>query len=208
MAKTTQAKLLDKFLEAAGQGSRESLAALRQADDLQTPLMGRPADKSDRPAALTKPPSLKSSAFTFRGNAFPSSSVKSSGGASVGSVVKTVFESGLGVVPLVGNLIGLFGGSSSARPRPKKYQMPLSLSFAADDNGGALTSVSFDQTGVPRSAANSGVALESAAAPAQSSANLREVDAQWFMDHSSEIAAAVRNAMLNSNSINDVVSDL
>jgi hypothetical protein len=28
------------------------------------------------------------------------------------------------------------------------------------------------------------------------------------MDHSSHIAAAVRNAMLNLNSINDVVNDL
>jgi hypothetical protein len=33
-------------------------------------------------------------------------------------------------------------------------------------------------------------------------------DAQWFMDHSSEIAQAVRSAMLNLSSLNDVVSDL
>jgi len=34
------------------------------------------------------------------------------------------------------------------------------------------------------------------------------MDSQSFMDHSADIAAAVRNAMLNLNSINDVVNDL
>jgi hypothetical protein len=34
------------------------------------------------------------------------------------------------------------------------------------------------------------------------------MDSQSFMDHSYEIAQAVRSAMLNMNSLNDVVSDL
>jgi hypothetical protein len=34
------------------------------------------------------------------------------------------------------------------------------------------------------------------------------MDARWFLDHSADIAAAVRYAMLNSNSINDVVNEL
>jgi len=37
---------------------------------------------------------------------------------------------------------------------------------------------------------------------------VQAMDARSFLDHSSEIAAAVRTAMLNLNSINDVVNDL
>jgi hypothetical protein len=38
--------------------------------------------------------------------------------------------------------------------------------------------------------------------------NVQAMDARSFMDRSSDIAAAVRDAMLNLNSINDVVNDL
>jgi len=34
------------------------------------------------------------------------------------------------------------------------------------------------------------------------------MDAQSFMDNSAQIAAAVRSAMLNMSSLNDVVNDL
>jgi hypothetical protein len=48
----------------------------------------------------------------------------------------------------------------------------------------------------------------SEAGAAQTTENLQTVGAQWFMDHSADIAAAVRNAMLNLSSINDVVNGL
>ncbi|SPE39712.1 conserved hypothetical protein [Candidatus Sulfopaludibacter sp. SbA3] len=38
--------------------------------------------------------------------------------------------------------------------------------------------------------------------------NVQAMDAQSFMDYSSQIAQAVRGAMLNLNSVNDVVSEL
>ncbi len=37
---------------------------------------------------------------------------------------------------------------------------------------------------------------------------VQAMDAQSFLDRSSDIAAAVRNAMLNLSPINDVVNDL
>jgi hypothetical protein len=37
---------------------------------------------------------------------------------------------------------------------------------------------------------------------------VQAIDSQSFLDHSDEIARAVRQAMLNMNSINDVVTDL
>ncbi len=38
--------------------------------------------------------------------------------------------------------------------------------------------------------------------------NVNAMDARSFLDRSSDIAAAVREAMLNLNPVNDVVSDL
>jgi hypothetical protein len=43
---------------------------------------------------------------------------------------------------------------------------------------------------------------------AQITVNVQAMDSQSFLDHSNEIAQAVRAAMLNSNSINDVVNNL
>lgn len=48
----------------------------------------------------------------------------------------------------------------------------------------------------------------SAAASPQITVNVQAMDARSFMDRSSEIALAVRDAMLNLNAINDVVNDL
>ena len=42
----------------------------------------------------------------------------------------------------------------------------------------------------------------------QITVNVQAMDARSFLDRSSDIAAAVRDAMLNLNSINDVVNDL
>jgi hypothetical protein len=43
---------------------------------------------------------------------------------------------------------------------------------------------------------------------AQIVANAQTTNSRWFLDHSADIAAAVRNAMLNLSSLNDVVNDL
>ena len=43
---------------------------------------------------------------------------------------------------------------------------------------------------------------------AQITVNVQAMDARSFMDRSGDIAMAVRDAMLNLNSINDVVNDL
>ena len=53
----------------------------------------------------------------------------------------------------------------------------------------------------------SGYASSGAYAP-QITVNVQAMDSRSFLDRSTDIAAAVRHAMLNSNSINDVVNDL
>jgi hypothetical protein len=64
----------------------------------------------------------------------------------------------------------------------------------------------YDQMGMPRAYSPT---QGSTAVPATAiNVNVQAMDARSFLDHSNEIAQAVRQAMLNLNSINDVVSDL
>jgi hypothetical protein len=149
----------------------------------------------------------------------------SGGGTSVESVATTFLESGFGIVPLITGLMGLFSGGSDAPPALEKYVMPSAISFDSADTGSGLTAADFDQTGAPRvyssDAATPGAADSSGAgsapgsqatgggaAPPQITVNVQAMDAQSFMDYSSQIAQAVRGAMLNLSSLNDVVNEL
>jgi hypothetical protein len=53
-----------------------------------------------------------------------------------------------------------------------------------------------------------GSAAQSARATPQMTLNIQAMDAQSILDRSGDIAQAVRSAMLNMSSINDVISDL
>jgi hypothetical protein len=146
-------------------------------------------------------------------------------GSEVESIASSVLKSGLGMLPLVSGLIGLFGGGGSPDPPPLvKYAMPASLTFQGAEMGSGLGNGDYDQNGMPRaygggassaggSAASSGGTPGAAVAPSapaaqQITVNVQAMDARSFLDRSSDIAAAVRDAMLNLSSINDVVNDL
>jgi hypothetical protein len=106
--------------------------------------------------------------------------------------------------------------------------MPTKIGFEGADTGSGTSDMDYDQMGTPRtyngapatasaasssSPASSASPASAAASPPASAAsqitvNVQAMDAQSFLDHSSDIAQAVRNAMLNMSSINDVVSDL
>ncbi len=154
------------------------------------------------------------------------------GGGALESIAGSMFGGALGLIPLVGSLFGLFGGKSSTQPVFEKYEMPSSISFEAADTGnGNLTSADYDQMGLPRlfsgsesapasspNVANSSAAPSGGAGAASVSSgpngspnisvNVQAMDAQSFMSYSGEIAKAVRDAMLNLSSVNDVVSEL
>lgn len=140
----------------------------------------------------------------------------SSGGAA--RVALNVVKSGMGIVPLVASLFGLFGGGEE-KPAPMvKYILPERREFQAAATGAGFAEVDYDQTGMPRmverratSRMSGQSALEERQAPSAApsiTVNVQAMDARSFMDRSSDIAAAVREAMLNLNSINDVVQDL
>ena len=132
----------------------------------------------------------------------------SDSGSTLGSVAKTVMESGFGLAPLISGLVSLFSGGSPAAPAPLvKYALPAAVSFQAAESQGQVTGLDYDQTGMARSYGPAGASGGSSAAPAIT-VNVQAMDARSFMDRSNDIALAVRDAMLNLNAINDVVNDL
>lgn len=130
-------------------------------------------------------------------------------GGTVESIASTVLKSGLGLVPLIGGLLGLFGGGDSPEPAPLvKYAMPSSIAFQGADTPSGIGFADYDQMGMPRSYGASASAPSAPSAAPQVTVNVQAMDARSFLDRSSDIAAAVREAMLNLNSLNDVVSEL
>jgi hypothetical protein len=137
--------------------------------------------------------------------------------STVGSVASTLLGSGLGLIPLITSLTHLFGGGNSepALPAQGPYVSPAPLRLDRGDTAQANTGISgfapvvYGQNGLPRLASNDGQARSSTpVAGPQISIQVNALDSRSFMDHSDEIAQAVRQAMLNSHSLNDVVNDI
>jgi hypothetical protein len=167
-----------------------------------------------------------SPASTATGGGASPASTATGGGVTPEAIAATVLESGLGMVPLVVGLLELFGGGGTpVPPALVKYAMPDPIYFEGADTGSDVSGADYDQMGMPRaySAAPSATSAQASgmAAPGSSSGsaaggvpapqitvNVQAMDSRSFLDHSSEIAQAVRDAMLNLNSINDVVNDL
>ena len=153
----------------------------------------------------------------------PVGQASTASGGSALSLASTIFGSGLGIVPLVSGLLGLFGGGSSTPLPLERYIMPDRLYFTGADTGGGIGNADYDQFGMPRlyggmssamtTPVNSGGLAPATAGTAsgpspQINVTVQAMDSQSFLDHSSEIAQAVRQAMLGLSSINDVVNDL
>jgi hypothetical protein len=98
--------------------------------------------------------------------------------------------------PLISGIASLFGGKSAPAPLPF-YIPPPPIAMNAMLNSAAPN------------AASPGIAQASpAAAPTQVTVNVNAMDSKSFMDHSADIANAVREAMLNMHPINGVVTSL
>lgn len=129
-------------------------------------------------------------------------------GSTVESIASTVLKSGLGLVPLLGGLLGLFGGGSPEPAPLVKYAMPAPIAFQGADTPSGINFADYDQAGMPRAYGTAAPASSAPSAAPQITVNVQAMDARSFLDRSSDIAAAVREAMLNLNSLNDVVSEL
>jgi len=140
-----------------------------------------------------------------------------SGGSTAGTIVKDVLKSGFGLISLVTSIAGLFGGDDGSAPPPLvKYALPESREFDAAETASGFAGVDYGQAGAPRTyggnpsggAPPTYGANPSGTSQPQVNVTVQAMDARSFLDRSTDIAAAVREAMLNLNSINDVVNDL
>lgn len=129
-------------------------------------------------------------------------SAASRAGSAALTVAKTAasgFLGGFGLSPIVSGLLKLFGGGGgdSEAPAPvAKYAAPSALQIQAGLNGGGeLTEVDYGVGGRVRALPNITVQVQA-------------MDSRSFLDRSDEIARAVRQAMLESHAINDVVAEL
>jgi hypothetical protein len=134
--------------------------------------------------------------------------------STVGSIASSVFGSGLGLVPLVSSLVSLFGGGkSSPPPSLLQYVAPPALQLDVANTPGvsaglsSFSPITYGQNGLPRTAQAPPQSSAQSSGP-QISIQVNALDSRSFMDHSDEIAQAVRQAMLNSHALNDVVNDL
>jgi hypothetical protein len=135
-------------------------------------------------------------------------SSKASSGSSVGSTVESAASSFLGgglssLSPLIGGLLSLFGGGGGqtlAVPSPFMLPTPVQSEAGLTNTPGQVTPVSYGESGQPRGQATG-------AAP-QVTIQVNAMDSQSFLDHSDDIANAVKQAILNSNALNDVISSL
>jgi hypothetical protein len=137
-----------------------------------------------------------------------STTSKTSGGSSVGSTVASAASSFLGgglssLSPLITGLLSLFGGGGQTLAVPAPFMLPS----PAQSNAGLTASapgqvvpVSYGDTGQPRA--------QSGGTSQQITVQVNAMDSQSFLDHSDDIANAVKQAILNSSSLNDVISSL
>ena len=108
---------------------------------------------------------------------------------------------GAGLSPVVSGLLGLFGkGGKSGAPALPLYSAPQRVQVRSGLQGGVVSGADSNQSGGSR--------LSGGSAQPQVTLHIQAMDTQSILNRSSDIAQAVRQAMLQSHPINDVVADL
>jgi hypothetical protein len=130
-----------------------------------------------------------------------------------GSVAETVLKTAgmiTGVGPIAAGLMALFGSRSSDTTTyptmPFEPPPPISVEAGLGSDR-HFTGISYTADGVPRSTSST-TDKKAASTTAPIQINVQAMDSRSFLDHSDDIARAVREAMLHSHSLNDVVSEL
>ncbi len=114
---------------------------------------------------------------------------------------------GLGVAPLASAILGLFtGGGAKNEVELPVYTAPAAIHFqgaAPREASEPIVAVDYGQDALPRSMPATAPFFMPAV-----TVQVQAMDSRSFMDHSDDIARAVREAILNANTLGDVVSEL
>ncbi|MCP5112755.1 MAG: hypothetical protein GY953_18165 [bacterium] len=138
------------------------------------------------------------------------SAASSSGGgpstaAKVGKTVLSYLGGGLGLAQLLGKLFG--GSTEETQPVFERYTLPAPVKLEAGLSQSPVPSIyplSYSADGLPRALPTAPASQPATPVTIQ----VQAMDSRSFMDHSTEIAQAVREALLHSHSLNDVVMEL
>ena len=126
-----------------------------------------------------------------------------------GSTIESALGLATGLSPLITGVVGLFsgllGGGGNQESVPGPFLMAPSVNVNAGLSEAAPTqpfAVDYAPGGAPRGA------TASPGSGAQVTVQVQAMDSQSFLDHSGDIANAVRQAMLESNVLNDVIREV
>ncbi len=136
-------------------------------------------------------------------------SAKSGGSlSSLGSGIGSgLLGGGLGLLsPLISGIASLFGGGAKTPAPLPVYIPPPSVALSATLQGNDIRPTA--SSSAPPSGGSAPSASAQATVAPQITVNVHAMDSQSFMDRSSDIANAVREAMLNLHPINSVVAEL
>lgn len=202
MSNNAQGTILAAFNEASGGMRTNAGVATLSSDLLSTATEGMTTALSQATQVITA-----QTQATSANTAALASDAQIKGGGTVSEVTSVLSTAsqflggGLTLMPLVSLFTSLFGGGESTQPAPLvPFSLPPSLNLESTTN---QQSVSWGENGMPRA---SGGSLSNT--PQQVTVQVQAMDSQSFLDHSNDIAQAVRQAMLNMNPLNDVVTSL
>jgi hypothetical protein len=127
----------------------------------------------------------------------------------IGQTLSSFFGIGSALSPLISGIVSLFGGGggSSEPAALTQYVPPSKVNVSAGVSGaapGQAFGVDYAQGGQPRPVDST----SPAAASTQITVQVQAMDSQSFLDHSNDIALAVRQAMLESSVLNDVIREV
>ncbi len=188
MANTTQDTLYDTFLILAADLGRTSAPMIQASQDLansantvsnalnssaatwdrltpipQSAIPGSVAGPATAGSAQDTPiiPDVLSSIsgeIPLANLALSGSGSSGKAGGTMETIASMVLKSGFGAIPLVGSLLGLFGGNNSDTPPPLvKYALAPSLQFQAGQSELGIANSDYDQMGMPRAYRSSGI---------------------------------------------------
>ena len=126
------------------------------------------------------------------------------GKGGLASSIGSALFSGITLAPLISGLLGLFGDGAESPPLAQ-FALPLVINAQegiSRSTGNVPVEATYGQNGLSRAVA------QPTQTPPQITIQVQAMDSRSFMDHSEAIAGAVREAMLHSHSLNDVVMEL
>lgn len=133
-------------------------------------------------------------------------------GSAAGQAASSLLGGALGFLsPVISGIASLFGGGSSAPAPLPVYVPPAPVQISGSVFAGTTTAGTGAATPAQTGSSQAQVATPAAAAQGtapQVTVNVNAMDSQSFMDRSTDIANAVREAMLNMHPINDVIANL